>query len=143
MIALAEEGLADVRLPDKPGFVRSIVREPVGVVFVVAPWNYPYLTSVNAIVPALLAGNAVLLKHSAQTPLCAERLADAARIAGLPEGVFQYLHLSHDATQAVIASPDAAAVPEPAAWAMMVGGFALAGTALRRRATRATASPVR
>jgi hypothetical protein len=44
---------------------------------------------------------------------------------------------------AVIASPDAAAVPEPAAWAMMVGGFALAGTALRRRATRATASPVR
>ena len=61
----------------KAGFERYIRHEPVGVVFVVAPWNYPYLTSVNAIVPALLAGNAVILKHSVQTPLCAERYAQA------------------------------------------------------------------
>ena len=51
---------------------------------VLSPWNYPYLTSVNAVVPALVAGNAVMLKHSDQTPLCAERYSAAARKAGLP-----------------------------------------------------------
>ncbi len=110
MIALAERGLARVPIEEKPGFVRYIVREPVGVVFVVAPWNYPYLTSVNAIVPALLAGNTVVLKHSAQTPLCAERIAEACAEAGFPEGVFSFLHLSHEATQAVIRSPEVAFV---------------------------------
>ena len=55
-------------------------------VFVVAPWNFPYLTAVNAVVPALMAGNAVLLKHSAQTPLCAERFGEAFKAAGLPAG---------------------------------------------------------
>lgn len=104
MIDLATPGLADIEIGGKPGFIRFIRHVPVGVVFVVAPWNYPYLTSVNAIVPALLAGNAVVLKHSAQTPLCAERLADAAREAGLPEGVFSFLHLSHASTQSMIAS---------------------------------------
>jgi acyl-CoA reductase-like NAD-dependent aldehyde dehydrogenase len=68
---------------------------PLGVIAVVAPWNYPYLTAVNAVLPALIAGNAVLLKHSHQTPLCAERFFEAFRSAGVPAGVFQYLHLSH------------------------------------------------
>jgi acyl-CoA reductase-like NAD-dependent aldehyde dehydrogenase len=77
----------------------------LGVVFVIAPWNFPYLTSVNAIMPALLAGNAVILKHSAQTPLCAERLQQAFDAAGLPAGVFQHLHLSHADTETVIRSP--------------------------------------
>jgi acyl-CoA reductase-like NAD-dependent aldehyde dehydrogenase len=72
------------------------------VVFVVAPWNYPYLTAVNSVIPALAAGNCVLLKHSAQTPLCAERFAEAFSKAGLPEGVFQYLHLGHAATLELI-----------------------------------------
>jgi acyl-CoA reductase-like NAD-dependent aldehyde dehydrogenase len=71
-------------------------------VFVIAPWNYPYLTSVNAIIPALMAGNVVILKHSPQTPLCAERLFEAFRAAGLPKGVFQYLHLSHESTSHII-----------------------------------------
>jgi len=104
MIELAETGLADVRIPEKPGFERFIRHDPVGVVFVIAPWNYPYLTAVNAIVPALLAGNAVVLKHSAQTPLCAERFAEAARAGDLPDGIFSFLHLSHESTQAMIAS---------------------------------------
>jgi len=68
---------------------------PLGVVVVVAPWNFPYLTAVNAVLPALIAGNAVVLKHSHQTPLCAERLLEAFASAGVPLGVFQYLHLSH------------------------------------------------
>ena len=102
MIELADEGLASVRLPDKPGFERWIQREPLGVVFVIAPWNYPYLTAVNAIVPAILAGNSVILKHSAQTPLCAERFYQAFQSARLPDGVFQFLHLGHEATESII-----------------------------------------
>ena len=106
MIEIADSALADLKPTEKDGFIRFIRREPLGVVFVVAPWNFPYLTSVNAIMPALLAGNAVVLKHSAQTPLCAERLQQAFAEAGLPEAVFQYLHLSHADTEAVIQSKE-------------------------------------
>jgi len=106
MIAIAEGSLADIPVAEKEGFTRFIRRDPLGVVFVVAPWNYPYLTSVNAVIPALMAGNSVILKHSAQTPLCAERYAEMFQKAGLPEGVFQYLHLSHTDTERVIRSPE-------------------------------------
>jgi acyl-CoA reductase-like NAD-dependent aldehyde dehydrogenase len=102
MAAIAPQALADIHVGEKAGFHRFIRRDPVGTVFVVAPWNYPYLTAVNSIVPAILAGNAVILKHSAQTPLCAERYADAFAAAGLPAGVFQYLHLSHEDTARII-----------------------------------------
>jgi acyl-CoA reductase-like NAD-dependent aldehyde dehydrogenase len=102
MIAIAPEALADVQADPKPGFTRFIRREPLGVVFIVAPWNYPYLTSVNGVVPALMAGNAVIMKHSAQTPLCAERFAKAFKTAGLPKGLFQFLHMSHDDTLKLI-----------------------------------------
>jgi len=102
MIRLADQGLAPVKLEEKPGFDRWIQRDPVGVVFVIAPWNYPYLTSINAVLPAILAGNSVIIKHSAQTPLCAERLYEAFKEGGLPDGVFQYLHLTHSDTEAII-----------------------------------------
>ncbi len=95
MLSIAAEALGDVAPAAKPGFTRFIRRDPLGLVFVVAPWNYPYLTSVNAVIPALAAGNAVLLKHSHQTPLVAERYAEAAKEAGLPAGVFQILHTDH------------------------------------------------
>jgi len=103
MIAVAEQALADVEVEEIAGFKRFIRRDPVGVVFVVAPWNYPYLTSVNSVIPAIMAGNTVILKHAQQTPLCAERYAEAFAYAGLPEGVFQYLHLSHGQVATVIA----------------------------------------
>jgi acyl-CoA reductase-like NAD-dependent aldehyde dehydrogenase len=102
MTGIAEEALADVKVGDKPGFERFIRREPHGVVLVLAPWNYPWLTSVNAVVPALLAGNSVILKMAQQTPLVAERYAEAFKAAGLPEGVFQYLHIDHDQVARVI-----------------------------------------
>lgn len=102
MIELADQGLETIKLPEKPGFERWIQREPVGLVFVIAPWNYPYLTAINAVLPAILAGNSVIIKHSAQTPLCAERLFESFQAAGLPEGVFQYLHLNHADTEGVI-----------------------------------------
>jgi acyl-CoA reductase-like NAD-dependent aldehyde dehydrogenase len=103
MISVAEKALADIEVEPKEGFTRFIRREALGVVFTVAPWNYPYLTSVNSIIPALMAGNTVLLKHAAQTPLCAERYAEAAKAAGMPDGVFQFLHLTHDDVAKVIA----------------------------------------
>lgn len=104
MISVAEESLAPEIIEPKAGFTRYIKHDPVGVVFVVAPWNYPYLTSVNAIVPALLAGNTVILKHSVQTPLCAERYDQVFKAAGMPAGVFQYLHTTHDGTRSIIQS---------------------------------------
>jgi len=102
MIAIAESSLADIQLPASDGFQKFIRKDPVGVVMVLAPWNYPYLTSVNAVIPALMAGNAVILKHAQQTPLCAERYAQAFEYAGLPKGVFQFLHLSHEQVAEVI-----------------------------------------
>jgi acyl-CoA reductase-like NAD-dependent aldehyde dehydrogenase len=105
MIAIAPAALADIDVGPKAGFTRFLRREPLGVVFTVAAWNYPYLIAVNSVVPALMAGNAVLLKHSAQTPLCAERFEECLREAGLPEGAFQALHLSHADTERVIRDP--------------------------------------
>jgi acyl-CoA reductase-like NAD-dependent aldehyde dehydrogenase len=110
MLKVAPEALAAVQPGDKAGFRRQIKRVPLGVVAVVAPWNYPYLTAVNAVLPALIAGNTVVLKHSHQTPLCAERLFAAFQSAGLPAGVFQYLHLSHADTARLMGDPRVASV---------------------------------
>lgn len=101
MTDIAETALADIVPAQKTGFKRFMRREALGTVFVIAPWNYPYLTAVNTIVPALLAGNTIILKHSSQTPLCAERFSEAFKAAGLPEGVFQYLHLTHTDTETI------------------------------------------
>ena len=95
MASIAEASLADIAAPDKDGFTRFIRKDPVGTVLVVAPWNYPYLTSVNSVVPALLAGNTVVLKHATQTLLCAERYSEAMAAAGVPDGVFQHVHATH------------------------------------------------
>ena len=107
MAGIAEEALSPVDITPGSRFIR---REALGVVLVVAPWNYPWLTSVNAVVPALLAGNAVILKMAQQTPLVAERYADAFKAAGLPESVFQFLHLDHASTAKVIGDPRVAFV---------------------------------
>ncbi len=106
LIAIADSALAKVDPGPKTGFERWIERVPLGVVVVIAPWNFPYLTSVNAVWTALLAGNAVILKHSPQTPLCAERYAQVLHEAGLPEGVFQFLHLSPEGTSALVQRPE-------------------------------------
>ncbi|HKR35905.1 MAG TPA: aldehyde dehydrogenase family protein [Steroidobacteraceae bacterium] len=105
MIAIAPQALADIDAGPKEHFKRFIRREPLGVVLTIAAWNYPYLIAVNSVVPALMAGNVVILKHSAQTPLCAERFAAALQEAGLPHGVFQALHMSHEDTERAIRDP--------------------------------------
>ncbi len=105
MIAIAPDALQDVAPPAQSGFNRFIRRDALGVMLVVAPWNYPLLTAVNAVVPALMAGNAVLLKHSAQTPLAAERIVEAFVDAGLPRGLLQFIHTDHEGTHALIKAP--------------------------------------
>jgi acyl-CoA reductase-like NAD-dependent aldehyde dehydrogenase len=106
MISIAADALADRAPPQRDMQDRFISRQPVGTVFVIAPWNYPLLTAVNSIIPAILAGNAVILKHSTQTPLCAERFAAAFESAGLPEGVFNFLHLDYRSTENLIHNPN-------------------------------------
>ncbi|SMY08605.1 aldehyde dehydrogenase family protein [Flavimaricola marinus] len=102
MLSIAETALAPEIVEDSPKFDRRIERAPQGVVFVIAPWNYPYMTAMNTIVPALVAGNAVMLKHASQTLLVGEMLAEA--FAGLPDGVFQNVVLDHAGTERLIAA---------------------------------------
>ncbi len=102
MIDEAPAGLAALDPGPKEGFKRYVKRVPLGVVFVIAPWNYPLLTAINSVIPAIMAGNAVVLKHAAQTQLCAERFAQAFAQAGLPEGVFQYLHIAGSTAEALV-----------------------------------------
>ena len=103
MVGIAEEALAPVIPEAKPGFRRYIRREPLGVVLVIAPWNYPYLTAVNTVVPALMAGNVVILKASSQTILTGERFQMAMDRAGVPKGVFQHIVLDHRGAERIIA----------------------------------------
>ncbi|KAF8736117.1 hypothetical protein AX14_000840 [Amanita brunnescens Koide BX004] len=107
MLSIAPSCLDDVSLKDsdKPGFRRFIKREPLGVVLVITPWNYPYLTTVNSVLPAIIAGNAVLLKPSPQTPLAAERFALALRNAGVPPDVIQVVHMSPELASYVVEHP--------------------------------------
>ena len=102
MIDKSEQALENIISKKNDEFDNFISKDPLGTIFIVAPWNYPYNTSVNSIVPSLLSGNTVILKHSSQTPLCAEQLFKAAKLSGLPEGVFQFLHLDHYSTSKII-----------------------------------------
>ncbi|WP_428674036.1 aldehyde dehydrogenase family protein, partial [Roseibium sp.] len=103
MASIAEEALAPVTVEEDAGFSRQIRREPNGVVLVIAPWNYPYMTAINTLAPALIAGNAVILKHSDQTLLVGERLEKAFHEAGVPDDVFRNVILDHATTEGLIA----------------------------------------
>lgn len=103
MAGIAEEALTDTVIEDGPTFRRFIRRVPHGLVLVVAPWNYPFMTAINTVAPALIAGNAVLLKPASQTPLTGERMAAAFHAAGIPKAVFDCVFLDHDTTSALIA----------------------------------------
>ena len=103
MADIARDALADITVGEDETFKRYIKRVPHGVVFVVAPWNYPYMTAINTVAPALIAGNTVVLKHATQTLLVGERMAKAFHSAGVPKEVFQNLFLSHDVTNDLIA----------------------------------------
>ncbi|MGR3291624.1 MAG: aldehyde dehydrogenase family protein [Paracoccaceae bacterium] len=104
MADIATDALADIQISDDDNFKRYIKRVPHGVVLVVAPWNYPYMTAINTVAPALIAGNAVLLKHATQTLLVGERMARAFHEAGIPKDVFQNVFLDHETTSVLIAA---------------------------------------
>jgi len=103
MASIAEAELAPIVVEESDRFSRRIEHRPQGVVLVVAPWNYPYMTAINTVAPALIAGNAVLLKHATQTLLVGERMARAFHSAGVPEEVFQAVFLDHEVTSGLIA----------------------------------------
>lgn len=104
MADIAADALAPLVVEASDSFERRVLREPHGLVLVIAPWNYPYLTAINTVAPALIAGNAVLLKPSTQTLLAGERLVKAFVSAGIPEDLFQNLFLDHATTEALIAA---------------------------------------
>ena len=104
MADIARDALADIVIEDSDAFRRVIKRVPHGVVLVVAPWNYPYMTAINTVAPALIAGNTVMLKHASQTPLVGERMAQAFHAAGVPQDVFQNVFLDHRTTSDLIAA---------------------------------------
>ena len=105
MVEIADEALAPIHPKGtQANFRRMIKREAVGVVLVIAPWNYPYITTVNTVIPALIAGNAVILKHAAQTILVGDRYQQAMDKAGIPKGLFQNLVLNHDQTSRLLGS---------------------------------------
>lgn len=102
MADIAVDALAPIVVEDSDAFRRVIKRVPHGLVLVIAPWNYPYMTAINTIAPALIAGNAVMLKHASQTPLVGERMAAAFHAAGIPQDVFQNVFLDHKTTSELI-----------------------------------------
>ena len=104
MAEIAAESLEPILIEDSEDFKRYIIREPHGVVMVIAPWNYPYMTAINTVAPALVAGNSVVLKHATQTLLVGERMAKAFHQAGVPEDVFQNIFLDHQTTSELIAA---------------------------------------
>ncbi len=103
MADIAADALAPDVIEDSDAAFRAIKRVPRGVVLVVAPWNYPYMTAINTVAPALAAGNSVILKHASQTLQVGERLAQALHEAGVPRDVFQNVVIDHDTTDALIA----------------------------------------
>ena len=105
MVKIAKESLRDIPATKNDEFDNYIYKSPLGVIFVMAPWNYPIITATNTIIPALLAGNTIVIKHSSQTPRCAELISQAFENTGLPEGVFQFVHTDHQACEKIIADP--------------------------------------
>ena len=123
MADIAAESLVPDMIEDSDTFQRMIKRVPWGVVLVVAPWNYPYMTAINTVAPALIAGNSVILKHASQTLQVGERMAEAFHEAGVPEDVFQNLVIDHDTTNTLISERRVNFVNfSPAPWA---GGQAM------------------
>ena len=102
MVKIAKESLQNIPATKNDEFDNYIYKSPLGVIFVMAPWNYPIITATNTIVPALLAGNTILIKHSSQTPRCAELISQAFENTGLPENVFQFVHTDHQSCEKII-----------------------------------------
>lgn len=106
LLKISDEVLKDTDGEEEKGFKRFIRKIPVGPVLIIFAWNYPYLILVNALIPALLAGNSVILKPSPQTPTIVEQVSKAFSEAGLPDGVIQYFHSGSPTTiESIVRNP--------------------------------------
>ncbi|CAI7624020.1 unnamed protein product [Penicillium bialowiezense] len=107
LMDIADESLSDLPGRAEAGFRRCVKRVPLGPVLIAGAWNYPYLTTVNALVPALVAGNSVILRPSPQTPLFGNKMLDYLTEAGLPANVLQIIHIGNlDVLDQVAQIPD-------------------------------------
>ena len=104
LLADAPHALAPDRLPAKDGLTRSIEHAPLGVVLNIAAWNYPLLVPVNVLLPAILAGNSVLLKHSERTPLTGAALAECFASLSVPDVVIS-VNTNYDPTLQMVGDP--------------------------------------
>jgi acyl-CoA reductase-like NAD-dependent aldehyde dehydrogenase len=101
LCSIAESVLSPDQLNDKPEFDRSIEHVPLGLIFVISAWNYPLLITINSVVPALIAGNAVLLKHSSLTPKIGQHFEKAFGVLG-GNGVLNQIIVDHGTTGRII-----------------------------------------
>ncbi|KAF3932245.1 Omega-crystallin [Dactylella cylindrospora] len=130
MLKVSTDVLKDVPGEEEAGFTRYIRKEPLGTVLVIFAWNYPYLILVNSLVPALLAGNALILKPSPQTPTIPETFLSVLREAGLPENVVQVIHCGDpDTLSKLISTPGISSVTFTGS---VVGGLAAQQAASKR-----------
>ena len=112
---------------------KSLVRyEPLGTIFAVMPWNFPFWQVWRFAAPALMAGNVGLLKHASNVPRCAMALEEVGRAAGFPAGVFSTLLVGSRATEAVIRNPGIAAVTLTGSEAAGMAVGATAGQVLKK-----------
>jgi succinate-semialdehyde dehydrogenase / glutarate-semialdehyde dehydrogenase len=104
----AERFLADelVETPASRSFIRY---QPMGVVLVIMPWNYPFWQAFRFIAPGLMAGNVGLLKHASNVPQCALKIEEVLLKAGVPEGVFQTLLIGSGSVDRILDDPRIAA----------------------------------
>jgi acyl-CoA reductase-like NAD-dependent aldehyde dehydrogenase len=112
---------------------RSLVAfQPLGIVLAVMPWNFPFWQVIRFAAPALMAGNAAVLKHASNVPQCALAIEEAARDAGFPDGLLRTLLLSGSAVEPVIADPRIRAVTLTGSSDTGSRIAALAGRALKK-----------
>lgn len=103
MCAIAPGALQDLVIEGDATLERRIVRTPKGVVLALPAWNYPLLTAINVVVPAILAGNAVVLRHSPRSPGVGDAFAAAFRAAGAPPGTLASIHCTHAVAEGMVA----------------------------------------
>lgn len=127
IVAMADNALGEIWLPEEDGVERAVLQVPLGVVVDIPSWNYPVLLSLRTLIPALLGGNAVILKHSTKTPLTGRAMAAAFEAAGGPFGLVQDVIGGGEISAALVSHPDVAAVA--------FAGSTAGGAAIRRQAS--------
>lgn len=123
--------LAD-RSVEMQGAQSYVAARPLGVLFAIMPWNFPYWQVFRAAVPAIAAGNAVVLKHADGTTRCGLKIERIFRDAGAPEGLFRTLLISHDDADALLADERIAAVTVTGSERAGVAVASAAGAALKK-----------